>query len=463
MFLTWTGVHAAAVAVAGISSLVMPALTGTLSSGASAPLAAAGAGLATPTSAGHAAVPPRRLTTSTGLCGVPMRPPVSSPVPTAPIFTPGPPSAPGLCALKASQSDVVVSWYNRSDNATSFVVYRLDDQGNQELAEVPANTGTQAGKGYLYTDTDTDQSAQCYMIAAVNAAGDSDSPVECTVRPDPNQFPQVNLQQDASGLLQWYGLSGDNDGTGPLQTGLRGSDSNLISSNERFGVNLAWTTKTSLWKVQGQAGPVVMYGEAVALRVWGGGWLEYGHELFGVDLKLTSTPVYQWYILGGTTGAAVDNPMSAGGLGFALWNSAANDFLVEGHQTFGVDLNWNKQTLPPAPTPPTTTAGARQVIAYNCFSEDRPLEMWAEDDTARTGWVDMGTVQPGWVDGGCDETASDSWTFSPTSGHVYEIVSVDFSADDCSNDPTLGQCVRSLDSGIVGNPKGNVVTIPIDD
>jgi hypothetical protein len=75
----------------------------------------------------------------------------------------------------------------------------------------------------------------------------------------------------------------------------------------------------------------------------------------------------------------------------------------------------------------------------------------------------MGTVQPGWVDGGCDETASDSWTFSPTSGHVYEIVSVDFSADDCSNDPTLGQCVRSLDSGIVGNPKGNVVTIPIDD
>jgi hypothetical protein len=356
--------------------------------------------------------------------------------------------------LQAAQYDVVVRWYDRSNNENSFIVWRLDGQGNwQDVYQVPTYNETGSGEGYSWTDTDTDQSGQCYMIAAANAAGDGDSPVECTVRPDPSQFPQaVSIPP---GTPQWYGLSGYNDGTGPLQTGVRDYNTNLIWSHETFGVDLAWTDNPSLWKVQAPGGPNAMFGEAVALRVWGGGWLEYGHQTWGVDLKLSSTPVYQWYVLGETPGNTVDSSE------FALWNSAASDFLVEGHQTWGVGLNWYKKTLPS--TPPTLPAaqGVRLLVEYNCIMEDRPLEMWVNDFTARTGWSDEGTVQPGWVDGdGCGQTSDDTWTFAPISGHSYEVRAVDFDADGCSNDPTISSCARS-DTSFVGGSNGNVVTIPI--
>jgi hypothetical protein len=200
-----------------------------------------------------------------------------------------------------------------------------------------------------------------------------------------------------------------------------------------------------------------MYGEPVALRVWGGGWLEYAYQTWGVSLHLVSTPVYQWYILGETAGTTLDSSE------FALWNSAADDFLVEHDQTYGPDIEWLKKTLPPPSPPPTTSAGVRLVVAYNCYSGDRPLEMWVQDETTRSGWTDMGTVQTGWSDDGCGETAGDTWEFSPESGHVYDIAAVDFDADGCSNDPTLGQCVPSLTNNITGSANGVVWTIPIDD
>jgi len=202
-----------------------------------------------------------------------------------------------------------------------------------------------------------------------------------------------------------------------------------------------------------------MYGEAVALRVWGGGWLEYAHQTFGVDLHLVSKPVYQWYILDGTAGAAVDSPTDPSN--FALWNSAANDYLVHFGETFGVDLQWEKKTIPPPSAPPPPAPSGGRIVLYNCIMEDRPLEIWLNDDTAGTGWTDEGTLQPGWVDGdGCGETSDDSWTFTPVLGHTYEVRAVDFDADDCSNDPTNGQCVRS-DTTFLGNPNGPVVPVPI--
>jgi hypothetical protein len=360
---------------------------------------------------------------------------------------------------------VVVSWYNRSVTASSFVVYRLDSQGNRQVVDqVPALTGAQAGQVYSWTDTDTDQSGQCYVVAAVNAQGDGDSQTECTVRPNAG-LPNVPVVENAP-VIQWSGLSSTNDGTGPLVNSQHGSTDNVIWSQNTFsvfpfhcgcGVDLAFTNKTSLWKVQATGAPVIMYGEAVALRVWGGGWLEYAYQTWGVSLHLVSTPVYQWYILGETTGTTLDSSE------FALWNSAADDFLVEHDQTYGPDIEWLKKTLPTPSPPPTTSAGVRLVVAYNCYSGDRPLEMWAEDETTRSGWTDMGTVPTGWSDDGCGETAGDSWEFSPIPGHVYDIEAVDFDADGCSNDPTLGQCVPSLTTNIVGSANGVVWTIPIDD
>jgi hypothetical protein len=75
-----------------------------------------------------------------------------------------------------------------------------------------------------------------------------------------------------------------------------------------------------------------MYGQAVALRVWGGGWVKYGHETWGVDLHLSNQPVYQSYVVDAPPGTPI-----AGGQ-FPLWNSASHRYLVEQHQTWGVSL-----------------------------------------------------------------------------------------------------------------------------
>jgi hypothetical protein len=170
---------------------------------------------------------------------------------------------------------------------------------------------------------------------------------------------------------------------------------------------------------------------------------------------LVSTPVYQWYILGGTPGDTVDSSE------FALWDSAASDFLVEHNQNFGVDLEWYKKTLPPATPPPAAPAGVKLLIEYNCYMDGDPLEMWVNDVSAGRGWADEGTVQNGWVDGdGCEETSDDSWTFAPISGHSYEVRAVDFDADGCSNDPTISSC-DVADVAFVGDANGIVDPVPI--
>ena len=266
MFPRGANVHTAAVAVAAVASLASPALAGTFSS------TATGAEVATPVGVHRTVRPPIGLAASTP-CRRAARPPVSLPPVTAPpVFTVGPPAAPGLCPLQASQADVVVSWYNRSVTATSFIVYRLDSQGNRQVVDqVPALTGAAAGQVYSWTDTGTDQSGQCYVVAAVSAQGDGDSPTECTVRPSAS-VPNVPVLDNAP-VIQWSGLSSTNDGTGPLVNGQHGSAGNLIWSQNTFsvfpfhcgcGVDLAFTNKTSLWKVQATGGPVIMYGEAVA-------------------------------------------------------------------------------------------------------------------------------------------------------------------------------------------------------
>jgi hypothetical protein len=102
----------------------------------------------------------------------------------------------------------------------------------------------------------------------------------------------------------------------------------------------------------------------------------------------------------------------------------------------------------------------KTLVAYNCISEQRPLEMWVSDLTARTGFVDMGTLYSNWSDdGGCPE-AGEGWTFTPTSGHEYLVESVDYSAPDCSNDPSLGQCLRS-ENTLTGDQNGYVEPITI--
>ena len=157
--------------------------------------------------------------------------------------------------------------------------------------------------------------------------------MECTVRPNPSlpdasvvgHRPPAVVRVDRYQRRHRAAKNSDHGSANNLIW--RQNTLSLFPFHCGCGVDLAFTNKTSLWKVQAMGGPVVMYGEAVALRVWGGGWLEYSHQTLGVSLHLVSTPVYQWYFLGRTPGTTLDTSE------FALWDSAASDFLVEHGQT----------------------------------------------------------------------------------------------------------------------------------
>ncbi len=258
--------------------------------------------------------------------------PIGVRAPSSGVFKlPSGPISPGLHQLQASSGSVTVGWYDRSTDEQKFVVYKRNLQGAwQQVYEVASSDVGSADGDYYWVDNDHSVSGQCYMVAAVNANGAGDTSEECAVRPDASRFPQ----SVPSAVKQWFGLSNINDGTGDLFNSPR--NRSLYHSNQTFGVDLDYTDHPALWKIEAQGGPHVMYGQAVALRVWGGGWLKYGNETWGVDLQLSSTPAYQWYVVGAPAG----NPIDQGE--FALWNSANNAYLIASHQTWGVSLDWKK-------------------------------------------------------------------------------------------------------------------------
>lgn len=376
---------------------------------------------------------------------------ISRPTPAPPrvIHEPAPPAQPGVNPLEATAQAVTVRWYDRSTTEQKFVVYKRDQNGAwQVINQVPTRNVAGMSGDYSYLDTDHSVSGQCYMIAAVDESGRAGYTQEqCTVRPDPSRFPQTY----PASTKKWYGLNNKNDGTGDLC--YSAPNLCLTHENQTFGVNLDWQEHSGLWKIEAQGGPHLMQGQAVALRVWGGGWLKYGHETWGIDLVLSDTPSYEWYVLSGPPGSSIYPD-------YALWNSAAKDYLVEAHRTWGVSLKWYQETQsPPPPPPPPPPSGVKTLVAYNCISEQRPLEMWVSDYTAGGGWTDMGQLDSQYASGGCPQTGQ-PFTFTPKSGHQYEVRSVDYQASGCSNDPTNGGCWRS-DTTFVGDANGQVVSTTI--
>jgi hypothetical protein len=350
---------------------------------------------------------------------------------------------PGLNPLEPTQSSVTVRWYDRSNNEEGFRIYRRNIQGNWQLVNDTPTKNMADDKGdYSWVDTDQSMSGQCYVVTAYNSTNSGSSGEECTVRPDPSRFPQ----QVAGAAPQWIGLSNSNDGTGPLQN-FQFAGFQLKYGHQTLGVDLTWEEGTSLWKVEAQGGPHLMKGQAVALRVWGGGWVKYGNQTWGVDLQLSDTPSYEWYAIG-IHGDPSEDPFAGHNLedagGFALWNRAAQAYLVHGHQTWGVDLKWYKPNggTPPTPIP---TKGVRTYRMFNCSIEQRSVEVWIADQTAGTEFVDKGTVSQQYGAGGsCVAPGSVPFTFSPISSHHYRVVATDRLLPACGgiDDPHTGPCQK---------------------
>ena len=263
-----------------------------------------------------------------------VRPPIATVTKPIGIKLPPGPTSPSIYPLKATSNAVVVTWGDRASNEDHFVVFRRDPTGAwQQVAVVPTQDVAGSGETYSWVDTSTNLSGQCYSVSAVNSNGSGNADMGCTVRPDPARFPQVV----PTAAVQWYGLDTHNDGTGDLDNS--NIDMGLTWSNQTFGVDLDWIEGNTLWKVEDQGSPTIMYGEAVALRVWGGGWLKYGNETFGVDLQLSSTPSYEWYLLPNGSPA----PGTPAEQDFALWNSASHKYLVRQGETWGVSLGWSDE------------------------------------------------------------------------------------------------------------------------
>jgi len=367
----------------------------------------------------------------------------------------GSPQAPELAALVATAESVTLNWTDRSSNETKFVVYRRDVQGNwQSVYTVPTTDMAGSRNSYVWVDNTKSLSAQCYYVAAVNDQYQSGTSELCTVRPDPAVYPQYPSAQ----MQQWWGLSNKNDTADPLYN--HAANMYLQYEDRTFGVSLSWSENQQnnvKLERQGSIPQPLMLGEAVAIRVWGGGWLAHGIQGFGVDLVLSDTPVYEWYLVSGAPPGTTISSSAP----FALWNRSAGDYLVNGDQTWSIGLNWYQKTLQPVDSPPSPPPGVMTFIVYNCHSDGRSVEMWVDDVTAGTGWVDKGKLDAEWgPSGGCPETGQ-PWIFTPTSGHSYIVRGIDFEASGCSNSPDINSCARS-ETTFVGDANGQAISTTID-
>lgn len=389
-----------------------------------------------------------------------LRPPINLPTPF-PVLPSGPLTAPGLATLQATASSVTVQWSDRSNNELGFRVFRRDLTGVWQLVyQVASRDVRGSGSTYSWVDTSTDLSGQCYQVAAYNANEVGPSAEDCTVRPDPSRFPLL-----VPGYApEWSGLSDTNDGTGVLMNA--DNHQQLRYADRTFGPNLEWAN-SSLWRIEAQGGPHLMKGEAVAIKVWGGGWLAYGNETFGVDLQLSPTPVYEWYAVGKRNDPSDSSWAGSDledGWTFALWNSSARAYLIAGYQTWGVSLNWsNKVGGSPSPNPtPTPARGVRTERVFNCTTDQQPVAVWIADETAGSGFVNQGTVSEQYGPAGCPATGSVPFTFSPASGHQYLLVATDSALPGCeSDDPGEGAC-RKMTVQFVGDAHGYTRTDTVD-
>lgn len=145
----------------------------------------------------------------------------------------------------------------------------------------------------------------------------------------------------AQRLLDWQATGSGTMMSGTPFTMKNLSDKETLKYGSRtWGINLVWDKNTSLNNitVEKQSGSgAVTYGEPVAVRVKGGGYLKYAKRPVGINLTWSTTPVYEWRLGGGNPGESVslNSP-------FALLNDVEHDAMIYGSRPAGINLVWLK-------------------------------------------------------------------------------------------------------------------------
>ncbi|HST39852.1 MAG TPA: hypothetical protein VLK58_10110 [Conexibacter sp.] len=108
-----------------------------------------------------------------------------------------------------------------------------------------------------------------------------------------------------------------------------------------FGINLVWGSSSSQWSfmpspprpnVRDHRKRPMVPGETVAIyNSSNRTYLHYGSQTWGINLKWSKTPVYQW---------RVETDPATGYT--SLYNSSAGDYVVYGERPQGINLRWLK-------------------------------------------------------------------------------------------------------------------------
>src|SRR5215208_4164426 len=149
--------------------------------------------------------------------------------------------------------------------------------------------------------------------------------------------------------LNWYIIPSDNSVTTVLPGDTHGYDlfnetmlQRVVYGSREYGINLVWDdpdpTNPSIrfLPLSGATTPI-LYGERVAIHVRGGGFLRYGEREYGISLKWSESPVYEWRLRG-------DNPPESTPVDLTqpvgLFNTVSSDYLFYDPRRYGINLKW---------------------------------------------------------------------------------------------------------------------------
>ncbi|WP_157519375.1 hypothetical protein [Herbidospora mongoliensis] len=152
-----------------------------------------------------------------------------------------------------------------------------------------------------------------------------------------------------SDQVNWFVIPSDNSVTSILSNNEPSYDlfnetvfQRLVYGEREYGINLVWedpepATPSIRFLAASGAPSAILYGERVAINVRGGGYLRYGEREYGINLKWSDEPVYEWRLLGNpslvNTPVDIANPVG-------LYNTVANDYVFYDPRRYGINLKW---------------------------------------------------------------------------------------------------------------------------
>jgi hypothetical protein len=133
------------------------------------------------------------------------------------------------------------------------------------------------------------------------------------------------------------------------------TDRSVRYGEREYGINLVWDRVADLANVtlvrSGADEDPVRFGERLAVRVRGGGYLRYQEREYGINLVWSDGPVYEWMVGGRHLAGPVRLRQR-----FRIVNLEHGDYLVYGVHDFGINLRWWSDvggygSYPPLPLP----------------------------------------------------------------------------------------------------------------